>query len=80
MEWRTVVVIVLVVSLCFFIVPIKVGSDKTVEDAELFANYIARYNKSYRNDPAEYEERFERFQVKICLQTGRIKKNRDRLK
>ena len=54
MEWRTVVVIVLIVSLCFFIVPIKVDFDKTEKDAQLFANYIARYNKSYRNDPAKY--------------------------
>ncbi|XP_018348445.1 PREDICTED: cathepsin O-like [Trachymyrmex septentrionalis] len=65
MEWRTVVVIVLIVSLCFFIVPIKVDFDKTEKDAELFANYIARYNKSYRNDPAKYEERFERFQKSL---------------
>ncbi|XP_012522311.1 cathepsin O isoform X2 [Monomorium pharaonis] len=62
MEWRTVVVIVLVVSLCFFIVPIKVGPDKTAENAELFANYVIRYNKSYKDDPVEYKERFERFQ------------------
>lgn len=61
------VVIVLVVSLCFFIVPIKVGPDKTGEDAELFANYVARYNKPYRDDPAEYKERFEHFQVKIRI-------------
>ncbi|XP_011158926.2 cathepsin O [Solenopsis invicta] len=65
MEWRTVVVIVLVVSLCFFIVPIKVGPDKTVENAELFVNYVARYNKSYRDDPVEYQERFERFQKSL---------------
>ncbi|XP_011684583.1 PREDICTED: cathepsin O-like [Wasmannia auropunctata] len=65
MEWRTVVMIVLVVSLCFFIVPIKVGPDKTAEDAELFASYVARYNKSYRNDPVEYEERFQRFQKSL---------------
>lgn len=63
MEWRTVAVIVLVVSLCFFIVPIRVGPDKAVEDAELFARYVARHNKSYRNDSAEYNRRFERFQV-----------------
>ncbi|XP_018311145.1 cathepsin O [Mycetomoellerius zeteki] len=65
MEWRTVVVIVLIVSLCFFIVPIKVDFNKTVKDAELFANYIARYNKSYKNDSAKYVERFERFQKSL---------------
>ncbi|XP_011646892.2 cathepsin O-like isoform X1 [Pogonomyrmex barbatus] len=65
MEWRTVAVIVLVVSLCFFIVPIKVGPDKTVEDAKLFADYIARYNKTYRNDSTEYKERFDNFQKSL---------------
>lgn len=63
MEWRTVVVIVLVVSLCFFMIPIKVEPDKNVEDVKLFANYVDQYNKSYKNDSAEYKERFERFQV-----------------
>ncbi|XP_071641869.1 cathepsin O [Temnothorax longispinosus] len=66
MEWRTVVVIVLVVSLCFFIVPIRVGPDKAVEeDAELFAKYVARYNKSYKDEPAEYNKRFEHFQKSL---------------
>lgn len=63
MEWRTVVVIVLVVSLCFFMIPIKVQPDKNTEDAKLFENYIAQYNKFYKNDSAEYKERFERFLV-----------------
>ncbi|EZA49885.1 cathepsin O isoform X1 [Ooceraea biroi] len=62
MEWRTVVTIVLVVSLCFFMVPIRVEPDKNVEDAKLFANYIDRYNKSYKDNPEEYKKRFERFQ------------------
>ncbi|EFN84119.1 cathepsin O [Harpegnathos saltator] len=62
MEWRTVVVIVLVVSLCFFMVPIRVGPDKNAEDIKLFVDYVARYNKSYRHDPPEYNERFDRFQ------------------
>lgn len=57
------VVIVLVVSLCFFMVPIRVGPDKNAEDIKLFADYVARYNKSYRHDPSEYKERFDRFQV-----------------
>ncbi|XP_011868079.1 PREDICTED: cathepsin O-like [Vollenhovia emeryi] len=65
MEWRTVVVIVLVVSLCFFIVPIKVKPDKAVEDAELFAKYVERYNKSYRDNLAEYNKRFECFQQSL---------------
>lgn len=84
MEWRTVAVIVLVVSLCFFIVPIRIGPDKAAEDAELFAKYVARYNKSYRDDLTEYNERFERFQVNnktICsagqIPTVRLKSLRD---
>ncbi|XP_029674629.1 cathepsin O-like isoform X2 [Formica exsecta] len=65
MEWRTVVVIILVVSLCFFMIPIKVEPDKNIEDAKLFDNYVAQYNKSYKNDSAEYKERFERFQKSL---------------
>lgn len=56
------VVIVLIVSLCFFMIPIKVEPDKNAEDAKLFANYVAQHNKSYKNDSAEYKERFEHFQ------------------
>ncbi|KAF3429883.1 hypothetical protein E2986_12877 [Frieseomelitta varia] len=62
MEWRTVAFIVLVVSLCFLAIPIKVDPDTSNEDIKLFQNYVARYNKSYRTDPSEYEERFKRFQ------------------
>lgn len=65
MEWRTVVIIVLVVSLCFFIIPIKVKPNKNVEDAKLFANYVVQYNKSYRNDSTEYKKRFECFQKSL---------------
>lgn len=62
MEWRTVALTVLVVSLCFLAIPIKVGPDTTVEDQKLFSGYIARYNKSYQNDSIECQERFKRFQ------------------
>ncbi|XP_070150783.1 cathepsin O [Polyergus mexicanus] len=65
MEWRTVVVIILVVSLCFFMIPIKVEPDKNIEDAKLFENYIVQYNKSYKNDSTKYKERFERFQKSL---------------
>ncbi|GAB1863442.1 Cathepsin O [Camponotus japonicus] len=65
MEWRTVVIIVLVVSLCFFIIPIKVKPDKNVKDAKLFANYVVQYNKFYRNDSTEYKKRFECFQKSL---------------
>lgn len=62
---------------------IKVGPDKASEDAELFAKYVGRYNKSYRNDSAEYNKRFECFQVNddetICS-PSRSRGNRDRLK
>ena len=63
MEWRTVAFIVLVVSLCFLAIPIRVDPDTSNEDIKLFQNYVTRYNRSYRNDPSEYEERFKRFQV-----------------
>ncbi|XP_053975133.1 cathepsin O-like [Hylaeus volcanicus] len=61
MEWRTVAYTVLIVSLCFLVIPIRVGPDTNTEDIKLFTSYVTRYNKSYRNDPAEYEERFKRF-------------------
>jgi hypothetical protein len=63
MEWRTGVMIVLVVSLCFFMIPIEVEPDRDVEDAKLFTSYIERYNKSYRDDPEISKMRFEHFQV-----------------
>lgn len=62
MEWKTIAFTILVVSLCFLAIPIKVDPDNN-EDIKLFQNYVVRYNKSYRNDPSEYEERFKRFQV-----------------
>ncbi|XP_034170904.2 cathepsin O [Osmia lignaria lignaria] len=62
MEWRTVALTVLVVSLCFFAIPIRVDPDTNNEDIKLFKNYVSRYNKTYRNKPTEYEERFQRFQ------------------
>ncbi|KAK2584739.1 hypothetical protein KPH14_007070 [Odynerus spinipes] len=62
MEWKTVAVTILVVSLCFLAIPIRVGPDHSSEDIKLFESYVARYNKSYRGDPTEYSERFERFQ------------------
>lgn len=63
MEWKTVVFIVLVVSLCFLAIRIKVHPDNSNADTKLFENYVTRYNKSYTNDPTEYKERFKRFQV-----------------
>lgn len=62
MEWKTIAFTILVVSLCFLAIPIKVDPDNN-EDIKLFQNYVIRYNKSYRNNPSEYEERFKRFQV-----------------
>ncbi|XP_047352185.1 cathepsin O-like isoform X2 [Vespa velutina] len=62
MEWRTVAVTILVVTLCFLAIPIRIGPDNNNEDIKLFENYVARYNKSYKNNPTEYSDRFERFQ------------------
>ncbi|KOC67021.1 Cathepsin O [Habropoda laboriosa] len=62
MEWRTVALTVLVVSLCFLAIPIRVEPDTNNEDVKLFQNYVTRYNKSYKNNPTEYEEKFKRFQ------------------
>lgn len=67
MEWRTVAVTILVVTLCFLAIPIRVGPDNNSEDIKLFENYVAKYNKSYKNNPTEYSDRFERFQVKDTI-------------
>ncbi|XP_043252998.1 cathepsin O-like [Colletes gigas] len=61
MEWRRIALTVLIVGLCFLAIPIRVGPDTNIEDVKLFKNYVVRFNKSYRSDPAEYEERFDRF-------------------
>ncbi|XP_033223721.1 cathepsin O-like [Belonocnema kinseyi] len=62
MEWKTVVLTVLIVSLCFFAVPIRVGPNTSDQDLKLFKNYVIRFNKSYRHNPEEYDKRFQRFQ------------------
>nr|XP_033323571.1 cathepsin O-like isoform X1 [Megalopta genalis] len=62
MEWRTIVLTVLAVSLCFAVIPIRVGPDVSTEDVKLFEDYVTRYNKSYKNEPEEYDKRFKRFQ------------------
>lgn len=68
MEWRTVVLTVLGIGLCFLVIPIRVGPTTSVEDVKLFEAYVARYNKSYRHNPTEYDKRFERFQVSHVVQ------------
>lgn len=65
MEWRTVVVTVLVISLGFLAIPIRIAPDTDVQDVRLFESYILRYNKSYRYNPTEYDSRFKKFQVSI---------------
>ncbi|OAD61198.1 Cathepsin O [Eufriesea mexicana] len=65
MEWKTVAFIVLVVSLCFLAIRIKVYPDNSNADSKLFENYVTRFNKSYTNDSSEYEERFKRFQKSL---------------
>ncbi|KAG7198462.1 hypothetical protein KM043_005844 [Ampulex compressa] len=67
MEWRTVTLTVLVVSLCFLAIPVRVGPDTTSEDAKLFESYVARYNKSYRHDPPQYQRKFEQFQRSLRI-------------
>ena len=61
------VVTVLIVSLCFFAVPIRVGPSKFDQDLKLFKDYVVQFNKSYRHNPDEYDKRFERFQVSAFL-------------
>ncbi|KAK0167579.1 hypothetical protein PV327_004958 [Microctonus hyperodae] len=65
MEWRTILVTILVISLCFLAIPIKVPSKNHEENVRLFESYILHYNKSYRYNPSEYEKRFERFQKSL---------------
>ncbi|XP_076641409.1 cathepsin O [Halictus rubicundus] len=62
MEWKTVVLAAVIVSLCFLGIPIRVGPDVSPKDVKLFEDYVTRYNKSYRDKPEEYETRFKRFQ------------------
>ncbi|XP_043492580.1 cathepsin O-like [Polistes fuscatus] len=62
MEWKTVAATILIVSLCFLVIPIRVGPDNNGEDMKLFENYVVRYNKTYRKNPTEYSDRFKRFQ------------------
>lgn len=56
---------ILAISLCFLVIPIRVGPDHTTEDIKLFENYVVRYNKSYRSNPTEYTDRFKHFQKSL---------------
>ncbi|KAI4482939.1 hypothetical protein M0802_013580 [Mischocyttarus mexicanus] len=67
MEWKTVAITILVVSLCFLAIPIRIGPDDNAEDIKLFKNYVLRYNKSYRSNLTEYSDRFKRFQRSLKL-------------
>lgn len=73
MEWKTILLTVFVVSLCFLAIPIRVEPDTSLQDAKLFEAYVADYKKPYKSDPAEYEKRFGRFQVSLVrLDLGTI--------
>ncbi|XP_015514839.1 cathepsin O-like [Neodiprion lecontei] len=62
MEWKTVITTIAVVSLCFLAIPIKIEPDNTESDLKLFKTYVEKFKKSYTRSPAEYEERFRKFQ------------------
>ncbi|XP_015603427.1 cathepsin O-like isoform X2 [Cephus cinctus] len=65
MEWKTIVIAVLVVSLCFLAIPFKVQPSETKEDVKLFEEYVTKHNKSYRRDVHEYDKRFKSFQTSL---------------
>uniref|UniRef100_A0A0C9QKQ4 PAPA3 protein n=1 Tax=Fopius arisanus TaxID=64838 RepID=A0A0C9QKQ4_9HYME len=62
MEWKTVALALLVISLGFLAIPIRVPPDTSTEDVNLFKTYVSYYNKSYRHNPDEYERKFKGFQ------------------
>ncbi|XP_043481751.1 cathepsin O-like [Leptopilina heterotoma] len=65
MQWKTVVLTILIVSLCFFAVPIRIGPNTSDQELKLFKSYVVRFNKSYRHNPDEYDKRFYRFQKSL---------------
>lgn len=61
-DFKEVGIVLFLISLCFIAIPIRI--DKTLEDIENdFKQFVVRFNKSYRYDPLEYENRFHVFQV-----------------
>ncbi|XP_014216443.1 cathepsin O [Copidosoma floridanum] len=65
MEWKTIGLAILIISLCFFAIPIRVEPEKNLEDVKLFEAYVKEYKKPYKSNPEEYERRFERFQLSL---------------
>ncbi|XP_025601722.2 cathepsin O-like [Athalia rosae] len=65
MEWKTLIGVIGIVSLCFLAIPIKIESPTEIQDLKLFEEYVANFNKSYRHNPAEYHARFEKFQKSL---------------
>ncbi|KAJ8668710.1 hypothetical protein QAD02_010373 [Eretmocerus hayati] len=80
MEWKTIGLTLLVVSLCLLAIPIHVNngpeeklaasSGTEIQDAEakvvkLFESYVAEHKKPYRNNPSEYQKRFAVFQQSL---------------
>ncbi|KAL7292471.1 hypothetical protein TKK_0014048 [Trichogramma kaykai] len=69
MEWKTIALTTLIVSLCFLAIPIKVGpadnGTNSTEQTKLFEEYVDQYQKPYRHNPDEYQKRFSRFQESL---------------
>ena len=69
MEWRTIVLTTLIVSLLFLAIPIRIdpSNGDSTKEAKLFQAYVFEYKKPYRHDPAEYQKRFSKFQVNCSV-------------
>lgn len=62
-------------SLLFIAIPLTYPRTKNKEELRpMFDSYIEKFNKSYKNNPVEYETRLEHFCVSKCLKETEIYK------
>ncbi|CAH0397070.1 unnamed protein product [Chilo suppressalis] len=65
-NWWTWVLGIVLFCLLFIVVPISYSASTSKEQLKpIFDQYIEKYNKSYKNNPEEYETRFQHFLVSM---------------
>lgn len=67
-KWWNWILIIALVCFLFIAVPLTYNTSPSGTKEQLrpmFDKYIEQFNKSYKNNPAEYETRLEHFVVSI---------------
>ncbi|XP_052744699.1 cathepsin O [Bicyclus anynana] len=65
-KWWNWILVLALVCLLFVAIPLTYPGTKTKEELRpMFDNYIDKFNKSYKNNPAEYETRLGHFVASV---------------